>query len=261
MPSSLPYDPVSPLQHRSEWESVSMGGDLLSMPSGGQISLDEEWERERKRRDARRNWSRSVKGWSGNGVLWRTEGSQNSGRSQKMTWEHPGMCYEEGKQEANDHDHKRGKFMRERKVSTLFPHWPGRYSTLTLFWIRRVYQGCWSEGSRRRRAAVGSSGQDRESDKDKTRQGKTHYSPTAKETKTVPVRCSWRPHWLKGLIPHATEENADARTRVVRVIDRHSGSQELQNHSVEPASDSTDQHDRAVWTAPLHRSGLREDSR
>lgn len=78
---------------------------------------------------------------------------------------------------------KREIYMRERKVNTLFPHWPGRYSTLTLFWIRRVYQGCWSEGSRRRRAAVGSEGQDRESDKDKTRQGKTHYSPTAKETK------------------------------------------------------------------------------
>lgn len=149
------------------------------------------------------------------------------------------------------------------KVNTLFPHWPGRYSTLTLFWIRRVYQGCWSEGSRRRRAAVGSSGQDRESDKDKTRQGKTHYSPTAKETKTVPVgvledHIDWRDSF------HTQQKRTgitDARTRVVRVIDRHSGSQELQNHSVKPASDSTDQHDRAVWTTPLHRSGLRDDSR
>lgn len=47
----------------------------------------------------------------------------------------------------------------------------------------------WCEGSRRRRrrTAVGSSGQDRDSDKDKTRKDKTHYSPTAKETKTIPV--------------------------------------------------------------------------
>lgn len=44
----IPYDPAGPEQRRSVWESESMAGDLLSMPSEEQISLDEENEREKR---------------------------------------------------------------------------------------------------------------------------------------------------------------------------------------------------------------------
>lgn len=48
---NLPCDPASPQQRRSVRESGSMAGDLLSLPSGGQISLNEENEREKRERE------------------------------------------------------------------------------------------------------------------------------------------------------------------------------------------------------------------
>ncbi len=102
-----------------------MGGGLLSMPSGGQISLDEENGREREREKMQEGIdNKQGKGDQEMACCGAQKGQKVVDEAKK--W-HASMCYEEGKQEASI---KEGHFWeREREteawqVNTLFPHWP-----------------------------------------------------------------------------------------------------------------------------------------